>query len=222
MAIELLDEHEQSERVRNWFRNNFGSIIIGLAGGIGAIWAWGYFQDWRDIKRSEASNEYTRYLAAIESKDEEAIKTSGDKLRSQYPDTAYAVLSAMGEAETKLSAAAKTDTNSAIPSLAWANQHAQLPELRDLAALRLARVQYDAGNLDAALELATKVNSKGFAAQASELKGDVYLTQGKMAEARSAYEQSLLDLDASSARRRSIEMKRDDLPVTGAVIKAGV
>ena len=37
MSLEELDEHERSERVREWVRKNVGSILIGLAAGIGLI-----------------------------------------------------------------------------------------------------------------------------------------------------------------------------------------
>ena len=41
MAIDdLLDEHEQSERVRSWLRKNGASIIGGVAIAIGAIAGW--------------------------------------------------------------------------------------------------------------------------------------------------------------------------------------
>ena len=41
MAIDdLLDEHEQGERVRTWLRKNALGILGGLARGIAAIYGW--------------------------------------------------------------------------------------------------------------------------------------------------------------------------------------
>ena len=41
MAIDdLLDEHEQGERVRTWLRKNALGILGGLALGIAAIYGW--------------------------------------------------------------------------------------------------------------------------------------------------------------------------------------
>jgi len=45
MAIDdLLDEHEQSERVRIWLRKNGASILGGVAIAIGAIAGWQWYQ----------------------------------------------------------------------------------------------------------------------------------------------------------------------------------
>lgn len=41
MAIDdLLDEHEQGERVRTWLRDNAAGLIGGLALGLLLIWGW--------------------------------------------------------------------------------------------------------------------------------------------------------------------------------------
>ena len=45
MAIdELLDEHEQGERVRAWLRENALGIIGGIALGLGLIYGWQWWQ----------------------------------------------------------------------------------------------------------------------------------------------------------------------------------
>jgi predicted negative regulator of RcsB-dependent stress response len=223
MATELLDEHEQSELVRNWLRKNFGAILLGLAGGIGAIWGIGKYQDNRAAVLDRAGEQYGVYLAAVEKKDAEEIKKLGSALRSEYAQSPYAALSAMGEAETLLAAGGKTDE--AIASLKWAHEHSKFEELQALAALRLARALVDGGKSDEALKLIAEIKAQGFSAQAAELRGDILLAQGKPSEAKAAYEQSLAELDSSSARRRFVEMKRDDLPAPSAapvlVPKAG-
>jgi len=219
MATELLDEHEQSELVRNWLRNNFGSIILGLVGGIGAIWGVGKYQDWRAESLDRAGQQYSLYLAAVEKKDADQIKNLGSTLRSDYAKSPYAVLSAMGEAEKTLADGGKVDA--AIASLEWAHEHAEFDELKALSALRLSRALLQAGKLDQAATLANTVTAKGFSAQAAEVRGDILLAQGKSADARAAYEQALVELDSASARRRLVEMKRDDLPLSGAAPKVG-
>jgi len=45
MALDdLLDEHEQSERVRSWVRSNALGLIGGVALGLGAIAGWQWWQ----------------------------------------------------------------------------------------------------------------------------------------------------------------------------------
>lgn len=209
MATEHLDEHEQSELVRKWLHNNFGSILLGLAGGIGAIWGAGKYQDWRAEAADRAGQQYGLYLAAAEKKDADEIKKFGALLRTEYAKSPYAVLSAMSEAEKALTEGGKVEE--ALASLQWAYDHAEFAELKSLAALRLARAELAAGKLDAALSRVSTIESSGFSAQAAEVRGDILLAQGKPAEARTAYEQALSELDSASPRSRFVEMKRDDL-----------
>ena len=54
MAIELLNEHEQSELVRNWIRQNAGSILVGILIGLGLIVGW---QQWQRMQRSQSSTD---------------------------------------------------------------------------------------------------------------------------------------------------------------------
>jgi predicted negative regulator of RcsB-dependent stress response len=226
MATEHLDEHEQSEFVRNWLRNNFGSILLGLAGGIGAIWGVGKYQDWRADALDRAGQQYGLYLAAVEKKDADEIKKLGTALRTEYAQSPYAALSAMSEAEKALAEGGKVDQ--ALASLKWAHDHAEFPELKSLAALRMARALLDAGKFDEAKALVDAIDTKGFIAQAKEVRGDILLAQNQAAEAKIAYEQALTEMDSASPRFRLVEMKRDDLaglasaaPVAAVEPKAG-
>lgn len=220
MAIELLDEHEQSELVRNWLRQNVSAMLFGLIGGFIVIWlVTEYLPQWQQSKRDQAGREFASYLEVVAKKDPVAIHAAGEKLRTQFASSPYAVLSALSESAATLEAGG--DSKSALKTLEWAKSQAELPELRDLAALRLARVQLDEGQPDAALKTVDAVNANGFAAQAAEIRGDVLLAQGKVSAARAAYELALVDMEASSGRRRMVEMKRDDLPVESALAKAG-
>lgn len=225
MATELLDEHEQGELVRNWLRNNFGSIILGIAGGVGAIWGVGKYQDVQIANRDRAGQEYGTYLAAVEKQDADQIKTLGSKLRADFPDSPYAVLSAMSEAEKILeNGGAQED---ALASLRWAQAHADFTELKSLATLRLARALIDADKSAEVEPLLATITAPGFSSQAAELRGDVLLKEGKPADARAAYELALVDMDSASARRRFVEMKRDDIavassaPVAAAKVEGG-
>ena len=59
MAIDdLLDEHEQSERVRSWLRKNGASILGGVVIAIGAIAGWQWYQKDQGGKLASANVEY--------------------------------------------------------------------------------------------------------------------------------------------------------------------
>ena len=59
MAIDdLLDEHEQSERVRGWLRNNGGGLITGILLGLAVIGGWQWWQQHQAGARAEAGARY--------------------------------------------------------------------------------------------------------------------------------------------------------------------
>ena len=59
MAIDdLLDEHEQSERVRSWLRNNGSGLLGGVALGLAVILGWQWWQHGKDQHRLDASSAY--------------------------------------------------------------------------------------------------------------------------------------------------------------------
>src|SRR3546814_1168275 len=84
MAIDdLLDEHEQSERVLAWLRSNgaglIGGVILGLALIIGWQW-WGSRQASADM---QAGNDYQAMLDSLEAKDITKAQSQAAALRSE-------------------------------------------------------------------------------------------------------------------------------------------
>ncbi len=214
MSFEELDEHERSERVREWVRKNIGSIVLGVAAGIGAIYGLEQWNQHQQRSAGLAGDEYRAYSEAISKKDATAIATLGKKLRDQYPDSPYASMSALNDA-----AVAESDgkTDAAMASLEWAESHATMPEMKSLAMLRRARLLLSVGKADAALALATKVDAEGFKGLAAEVRGDALKQLKRNAEAVAAYDNALESLDSGAPRRSMVEIKRDDL----ASVKAG-
>ena len=214
MSLEELDEHERSERVREWVRKNIGSIVIGLAAGIGLIYGVEQWTHQRNRTASLAGDEYRAYVEAVEKKDELAIATLGKTLRDKYPSSPYAALAALNDAAT---AAAAGKNDEALASLAWAEANVTMPELKELAMLRRARLLVATGKAEEALALATRIAAEGYKALAAEVRGDALLALKRADEAATAYDEALVGLDAASARRELVEMKRNDL----ATVKAG-
>jgi predicted negative regulator of RcsB-dependent stress response len=218
MSLEELDEHERSERVREWVRKNAGSIAFGLAVGIGAIYGIDQWNKHRDRSAGEAGDEYRSYAEAIEKKDAAATATLAKRLQDKFPDSPYATMAALSEAAA---AVGEGKNDEALASLAWAEEHATMPEMKELAMLRRARVLLATGKSDQALALAEKIKTDGYKPLADEVRGDALLALKRNADAVAAYEQALVGLDTTSARRSLVEMKRDDLagvaPASAAV-----
>ncbi len=214
MAIEMMDEHEQSEFVRNWLRQNINAIVIGIVVGIGALFGWNQWKSMKVERASQAQSQYAALIAAYDADDADTVAKLRAEIREKYAATPYAVFAALREAQEQLEA---KDTKAAAAELEWAREHATLGPLRDLATLRLAQARLAEGQAQAALDLATGV-SNAYRAIAAEIRGDALRALGRASEAGRAYDEALTALDASSPRRGFVEMKRDDAIDAGAAV----
>lgn len=217
MAFDHLDEHEQSELVRKWMRDNVASIFVGI--GLGLLVIFGYFQ-WQGHQARQkalAAGEFLSFGAAVGAKNDEAAKAALDRIQKEHANSAYAALAAMRWAE---GAIVRKDMATAEQSLQWAYDHAGDNAIKSLAGQNLARVKLGADKAAEALSLVNSVPVEGYASAIAELRGDILLAQGKHDEARTAYQASLDALDASAPNRQALEMKRDDTGGTTAATPA--
>ncbi len=213
MAMELMDEHEQSEAVRTWLRNNAGAILLGLV--VGAVLVAGYwwFKNAREQHAAKAQAEFTQLEEALTQKDSAKIAEITTRIDKDYGDTNFATLALLRQAQEEVN---KGDSKSALATLERARDHASVPALRDLTSLRVAQIQLALGDAQAALNALTQIEADSYKARVADLRGDAYVAQAKNADARNAYEEALANLDATSPDRSFIEMKRDDLPTADA------
>ena len=66
MALDdLLDEHEQSERVQDWLRRNGAGLIGGVVLGLAAIGGWQWWQREHDARQLAAADQYQQAVDGI-------------------------------------------------------------------------------------------------------------------------------------------------------------
>lgn len=212
MAIELMDEIEQGEIVRNWLKQNLSAIVIGVLGGIGLIIGWQQFKGMKQSHAGEAQAQYLALAEAIEKKDADATAKLHTLMRDKYSDTPYAVFAALNAARE---AVARGDTATAEKELTWARDQAEVQALGDLATMRLARVKLAKGDAKGAVDLVTGIASEAYKALAAELRGDALVVLKREAEAVAAYDEALTAMDATAANREFVQMKRDDIANAG-------
>ena len=123
----------------------------------------------------------------------------------------YAVLAALLAAKDAI---ALQQYDKAAEQLNWVLSHSKQPELLAVTQLRLARVQREQGNLDAALSTLAKPMPESFAAIQAELKGDILLQAEKPAAAKAAYQQAL---DSAGQNKQLLQIKLDELAHVTAV-----
>jgi predicted negative regulator of RcsB-dependent stress response len=200
MAIDdLLDEHEQGEKVRSWLQSNAFGLIGGVALGLALIGGWQWWQRQQEAARIQAGD---HYQVALDSIHDNNIK-QGQVLVSALPRGTYATLAALELAKAQLDAGQR---EAAIATLRATN--ASEPALAAVVTQRLARLLIDAGKAGDALKLLPPQSSD---AEMLQTRGDAQYALGHRDEARAAYAQALIHMDIGAPQRRLVELKLSEV-----------
>ncbi|PKO63799.1 MAG: hypothetical protein CVU23_09560 [Betaproteobacteria bacterium HGW-Betaproteobacteria-17] len=208
MATYDLDEQERLDELKAWWKRWGSLVMVGLAVAIAVAAGWRYWQNRVVTQSLEAAAVYEQLTQSLAANDAKTAREAGAMLIDQYKGTAYAPRAALLLA--RLNVGAK-DLKSAQAQLEWAAANSKEPAVKDLARLRLAGVQLDQKQYDAALKTLSATHSDAFAFRFHDLKGDVLLAQDKPAEARAAYQAALGKMAEGHPYRNIVELKLDAL-----------
>lgn len=215
---ELRTEEEQVQAIKDWWKRNGSSLLIGIGAALAIVFGWQAWQNHQDQQRAEAANQFATLLNAFSN---EADETSGETvafvaktLQEDYTDSAYAVYGNLILARQQL--VEENDAEAAIDSLEWAlGKAGEHKALALVVRNRLARAQFSAeqyGDALATIDGAGSVENTGaFAAIFSELRGDILLAQGNEEGARDAY--LAAREQGQQSRTGILELKLSDLGV---------
>ena len=198
MSIDdILDEHEQSERVLEWLRRNgvglFGGVLLGMA----AIGGWKFWGERQQAQQLAVADEYQLALDAIQAGDEQAearIAALGDGV---YASLARLHL-ARAQADSGKTSAAIATLQSVEPAE---------PVMESIVDHRIARLLIADGKPDEAIALIGDSNEPA----ALEILGDAQLAKGEREAARARYVQALGQMEVGSPQRRLLELKLSEV-----------
>jgi len=209
MAIdELLDEHEQGERVRTWLKDNGGGLLGGIALGIAVIFGWQWWGRHQATQHQLAYQDYAAVQAALDTAatggakkpaDLQPVKAAMAKLDGK--NDLYANLAALRLAKAQVENGKRDD---AIATLRAIKPRQELKAVVDT---RLARLLADAGKYDEALRLV------GDAGDSDTLvvRADILAASGKTEQARDLYLKALPGIDVAAPQRKLVELKLADV-----------
>jgi predicted negative regulator of RcsB-dependent stress response len=207
-----LDDEEQLENLKQWWKENWVALATGLAIGFGAIGGYQGWQAYKDRQGEAASAVYESAKKALEASKRDEAKGLVDQLVSQYASTPYAAAGALRLAQADVAA---NDLDGALTQLSWVIDNGRDDGIKDVARLRKARVLYAQGKHDDALKLLDS-EPESFKRLVHELRGDIQLAKGDKAAARDAYEKALGATEEQAANRMLLQQKLDDLAGTKA------
>ena len=199
MAMDdLLNEHEQSERVRSWVRSNAIGIVGGIGLGLAAIAGWQWWQGQRLQASMDASIQYGKAT-----KEFDAGRVPEDKGKALLRElgtsnTTLGTLAALQLAKTQAEGGKQAD---AIATLRDLNNID--PDLRPVVRQRLARLLIDTGKAKDALPLLDDDRNPAML----DARGDAQFLLGDRGKAQDAYQKALALVDVGSPQHHLLSMK---------------
>lgn len=210
MAALDLQEQEQLEALKAWWKDNRNQILGALLIVVVAMGGWRGWQYYQHNQSSQAAKLYAEFIMQLEGTDAGRVNDAAAAVMDRFAATAYASRAALLAAQVNEQ---RKDVARAKTQLQWVIDHAGEAELRDVARLRLASLLLDETKYADAMKLLDTEHPASFDGLYADLRGDVLSAQGKADEARSAYKLAYEKTDAKSMYRNLIQMKLDALVV---------
>jgi len=198
-------EEQQVEAIKGYWQENGNTIIAGIVLGFAGFIGFNLYQDNQLDNELSVSDSYQALLASA-SKDNSTFNANAATFISENAETSYASLAALALAKE---AAAEKNWAEAQTQLTTAIASAPSEGIKAIASLRLARVQVQLEQYTPALATLATTLPESFTAAIEEVKGDIYLLQGKKELARTAYQAAITADGLASSP--ALQMKVDDL-----------
>lgn len=184
---DYLSEQEQWERLKGWIKENGPWAVAGVAIAALALAGWRWWGERREQGLQAAAADYQQLFVAFTHNDLAAAEKQTDALVAAHPGSGYAdqaeLATARLEIENGQAAAAATRLQRVM-------QQSADPALALTARLRLARVQLDQQQADAALATLAGAEAGAFASRFAEVRGDALLAKGDRGGALAAYREA--------------------------------
>ena len=202
-----LDDEEDLEKLKTWWRENWLALVGGLVIGFGGIGGWEGYKRWSQAKAEAASQMYEDMRQALAADRPDDAVTVVDALVAEHAASPYAAAASLLLAQR---AVEEDRLDDARKRLQWVAENAADDPMADVARLRYARVLLASGEHDAALAALDPV-ADAYAGLREELRGDVQLARGDAEAARQSYERALSLTDTVAANRNLLRLKFEDL-----------
>lgn len=208
-------EEQQVDAIKKWWHENGTTLIVSIVIGLAGLWGWRYYNESVLSSQEKASSEFAQTLEQFETAgDEQGAKQMQSFIDSNKGNN-YGTLAALLLAKESV---ANNDFELAKTQLTTVLKENSYEPLNPVIKLRLARVEAELGEFDAAITLLDKVTESGFVAEAAQAKGNIYLKQGELDKARDAFQAALA---ASDSRVDPVlQLQLDDLAVAKAEVSA--
>ncbi|MFK8012548.1 MAG: YfgM family protein [Marinicellaceae bacterium] len=207
MAFEEYDDFEQEQIVKDWIKNNWLTIALGIGLGLGGVFGLNFYKSSQQEKRYEVANQYKQFTNVMELSEFDEAKTLIADLEKQNGTNFYTIEARLLLAKEYV---AKNELEKAAAELNSVITAKPDKLLTEFVKLRLARVQNALSKHDEALALVNSVTTESFQSIAKEIEGDALVAKGEYEKAQTAFEASIANGDGYSSKK-NIEMKIENI-----------
>jgi len=201
-------EEQQVDAIKKWWSENGTMLIVGAVVGLAGLWGWRYYGQSVQSGQEQASSEFAQVLVKFEADSSEQGAEDMKAFIADNEGNNYATLASLLLIKEAVKERNFDLAKTQLTNLLATNDYEPLmPVIK----LRLARVQAELGEYNQAIETLDKVTEEGFIVKANQTKGTVYVKQGDLESARTAFQAAV---DASIGRVDPIlQLQLDDLAV---------
>ncbi|KAE9535452.1 YfgM family protein [Ursidibacter arcticus] len=178
-------EEQQFNEAKNWFKQNGTPILLAICLVSGATFGWNY---WKKHQVEVAQSTSATYQQVMESYLQDPNKNA--PLVEKFITENKGSYVTFAQLEQAKQLAAKGDFNAVKTLLEQALTTTDDTTLHNVIRFRLANVEYQLKNFDAALSVLSNLKDKAWELRKQILTGDILLAKGDKDAAKSAYEQA--------------------------------
>ena len=208
------EEQEQLDSIKAWWKQYSNAVTWLLIVVLAAYAAWNGWNYYQRNQSVQASQLYEELQKAIVAKDIAKVQRATADMEIKFSRTAYAQMSALVAAKYAFDL---SDLKMAKEQLQWVINNGRDEEYKVIAKVRLAGIFLDEHSFDDGLKLLSGDFSAQFAGLVADRKGDFFVAQNKIDEARASYQSALDKIDQKNPVRQLIQMKLD--AIGGAPVK---
>lgn len=200
------NENDQVDALKRFFAENGKALAVGVILGIGALVGWRYWTSHQqDTARRVAGLREGDFRAEIEYA---RVLSVAEKFAADNKNT-YGAFASLELAQHFVE---QNDLPNAEKQLQQGLAAASDDNLKSVISMRLARVQLQMKQADAALKTLDSIKGEGWTAIVADLRGEILLSKGDKQGARAAWEAGVKS-DASPALSEMMRMKMNNLSI---------
>lgn len=211
MATPLdLEEQEQLDEIKHFWKKYGDLITWTLMVVFGSIAAWNGYQYWQRSQATQASAMYDEVERTAQSGDVVMLERAFADMKDKFGRTTYAQQAGLLAAKTLYE---KGNIDASKAALLWVADKASDEGYQAIAKLRLTGVLLEAKAYDDALKQLSGSFPREFEPLVADRMGDIYVLQGKKAEAAAQYSKAYRGFETRAEYRRLVEVKLNALGV---------